>query len=253
MTFTVFSTVTSNCTIRRLQDEVIQLRIREAQHQSDIQRLVAENNRLKMKLMEARFHGSSSKKPKKTKPNPQVSAVIEEKKKENFYTNATMPGLHEIDDLSKPVCSGAIQRGALALYKTKRDDRGTICVSEQLPEPEPESILRKRKNACPLCSSLPSDDIDAWDDDTGSRSIGTSTADIENIVAMRNSIVVMGLVLPIPLFLSCLLRTLEESMMMLGRVCFAELPPFDPTIPGLHEEIMEALNQMYLRVKHKIE
>ena len=167
-----------------------------------------------------------------------------------------MPGLQEIDDLSKPICAGAIQRGALSLYKTKRDDRGTICVSDEPARPELETVLRKRKNACPLCGDVPGDDIDVWDDDDddqNTRTVGTSTADLENIVATRNSIVVMGLVLPIPLFLSCLLKTLEESMMMLGRICFAELPPFDPTIPGLQEEIMEALNEMYVKVKYKIQ
>ena len=211
---------------------------------------MAENNRLKMKLMETRVHGSSTKR-KVGKATPNI-AVAEKKQEALVSANATgadVGGLHDIDDLNKPVCVGAIQRGSLSLYKTK-NERGTICVSEESLIPI-ESTVRRRKTPCPLCSELPTeDDLDA--DKEKTRSVGTSTADIENIIAPRTSIVVMGMILPIPLFISCLLRTIEESMMMLGRVCFAELPPFDPSFPEIQEDVMAALSEMYQKVKRTI-
>ena len=241
--------------MRKLHEEVIQLRIRESQQQSDIQRLMAENNRLKMKLMEARFHGSVSK--TRSRKSASTSILPEEiRDDESPVSVSSQPptpvsaGLHDINDLSKPVCAGAIQRGTLSLYKT-RDDRGTIVVSKDDNLLSTSANVRKRKTPCPLCGDIP-DYSDLQEAEETTRTVGTSTADIENIVAHRTSIVVMGMVLPIPLFLACLLRTIEESMLMIGRVCFAELPPFDPSFPKLHDEIMESLKEMYTKVKQKI-
>ena len=251
--FAIF-VVTANCTIRKLHDEVIQLRIRESQQQSDIQRLMAENSRLKMKLMEARFHGPVAK--TKNRKSASTSILPEEISEEELSTQTSPPpptpasaGLHEIDNLDKPVCSGVIQRGSLSLYKTK-DERGTICVSDENLF-STSSNVRNRKKPCPLCSDIP-EYSNSDEREKNTRSVGTSTADIENIVAHRTSIVVMGMVLPIPLFLACLLRTIEESMLMIGRVCFAELPPFDPSFPELHDDVMDSLKELYAKVKQKI-
>jgi len=205
--------------------------------------------------MEARFHGSNVKTKKKKSASTSIlpEDLIEDKEFSPSVSTTPEPipgsaGLHEIDDLYKPVCSGIIQRGSLSLYKT-RDEKGTICVSDE--NLFSSSNLRNRKEPCPLCSKIP-DDSDFNEEEETTRSIGTSTADIENIVAHRTSVVVMGMVLPIPLFLSCLLRTIEESMLMIGRVCFAELPPFDPSFPELHDDVMESLKELYTKVKQKI-
>ena len=216
---------------------------------------MAENSRLKMKLMEARFHGSALK--TKGKKSASTSNLLEERNEEEFFDPIAPPtppasataGLHEIDGLSQPICSGAIHRGSLSLYKTK-DEHGTICVSKDSLFSISTNV-RKRKSPCPLCTDLP-ENSDFEDAEEKTRSIGTSTADLENIVSCRRSVVVMGMVLPIPLFLACLLRTIEESMLMIGRICFSELPPFDPSFPELHDDVMESLKEMYLKVKQKI-
>ena len=207
-----------------------------------------------MKLMEARFHGSTGKtKVKKSASTSVLPKILPEEK-----TEATLPspppigsGLLDIDDLHEPVCAGAIHRGSLCLYRSKNEE-GTITVSDDNLI-STASTVRRRKTPCPLCSNLPEcdDDLEPLEEDR-TRSIGTSTADFDNIVANRKSIVFMGMVLPIPLFLSCLLRTIEESMLMIGRVCFAELPPSDVSFPELHQDVMEALKEMLVKVKQKI-
>ncbi|CAK8689273.1 unnamed protein product [Clavelina lepadiformis] len=244
----LYENVSANCFIRRLQEEVIQLRIRETQHQSDIQRLVAENSRLKLKLMEAksRFSGVT----RLTNDDLGLSTAAE-KVPSKYKSQKSSPGLSDIDVLQKPVCTGAVHRGSLTMFKDEirvyRSPPSEASSSIQPESPVPQSTV------CPLCNRQINDDIlYDFDDEPATRTVGTSTADLENQISLRRTISIFGLTLPIPLFVACFLRAIEDSMLLIGRFCFAELP-IDPTFPELQGEFMKALRQVHERVKEKLQ
>nr|CAB3262203.1 uncharacterized protein LOC100178656 [Phallusia mammillata] len=246
----LYENVTANTRIRQLQDEVIQLRIRDTQHQSDIQRLMAENSRLKLKLMESRARSPAfsaqikSKKP----PSPVPTPPLQEEKRN--MSPVSLPGLMELEDLNRPVCTRVVQRATMSTMDFIRPFELTDEITLH------ENTAQLKKTRCPLCHHMPGDEteFDPFMDDISdclspfaTRSIGTSTCDLQNVVSVRTSVCFMGVYLPLPLFVAYFLQRIEETMNMVGQICFSEIAPFDPSFPEFQLDFADFMKSVHNR------
>jgi len=249
LNFCTCLSVHSNAHVRELQDEVIELRIRDVQQQGDIQRLMAENSRLKLRLMEAR-----SRNPVAVKSNLGLTALASvdtEAPPSSYPSSSSLQGLLDVDDLSQPspVCERVMQRATMRSVAPKQ-----LFTSPDIVVHENTSV--EKKSRCPLCQQYESYDSDDNDydgeveetaKDLGSRktSVATCTSDLHEFVAEERQVYFLGIRFPVPHFVACVLRALEESMAVIGHICFAEMPPCGPIFPELEKDFVKKINQMY--------
>ncbi|XP_026694706.2 uncharacterized protein LOC100178656 [Ciona intestinalis] len=218
----IYENVTSQCHIRQLEDEVIQLRMREARHQADIQHLMAENSRLKLQMMKIQPWSNIS--------DPNRELRMTSQTKTNFVKSKSS-GLMDVDQLIKPICDGIMQRGALP----------RCVISSQQALVKAPTVPTK----CPLCGHQSKPESRR---DVTTRSVSTSTMDLQNIVALQSTVCVMGIFLPIPLVLSCFMTSLDESISNISRVCFASMMPSDPHLADMQAQVIKALGSMRCRI-----
>lgn len=236
----LYDNITANTTVRQLQDEVVQLRIREAQNRSDLQRLTSENSRLKLKVMEMRkMQKSATSKP----PDPQPPKPVHLKTK----SRPTTSGLMALDELCRPdhLDSTVVHRGTMKCFNR------TVGIKLSPSTVPQQSVVKNSK--CPLCgrrtieaeSSTDSDDVTIT---PGSYSLSksTSTKEIENIVSLRTSISFLGFRVPIPLFFAIFLQAIDNCLLMLGHICFVEYPPLN--FPELSFRVVDMLQQIRSKI-----
>lgn len=267
--------MTANTTVRQLQDEVVQLRLREAQNREDLQRLTAENSRLKLKVLELRQ--GSLKPPLPTTAAATSSKTTASPKVVRPKVRAPSPGLSLLEDIAADedggMDEGVVHRGTMRMF-ARRSSASSTATSANAFQPISSSHrthLRRRADhhkhktnkPCPLCGRL----ADASDTTTATESTsssgddvtvteyyvnqrrstrGTSTREIENIVALRTSVNFLGFSIPIPLFVAILIRVIDNCLLMIGHICFAEYPPLH--FPELRFKALQLLREVRARL-----
>ena len=254
----------------------MQMMIRDAQNREDLQRVTAENSQLKLKVMEFRklYSRPRSATNNKNKNNSAPPLVPLTPKKTPWSRKAATPepspGLMVFEDILQDMDAGGptgrssvLHRGQMGRFhagagfgalSSKPPQLLTALTHQEVHRHSPPS-----KSPCPLCGhvaaavSCPS--TDGSDTDVtltqellvGQRNKATSTRELENIVAVRRSVRLLGFEVPVPLFVAMLIHVVDTFLLLLGHLCFAEYPWLE--FPGLRFKVVRALREVRGRVE----
>jgi len=83
------------------------------------------------------------------------------------------------------------------------------------------------------------------------REIGTSTSDIENIIATRSTVNFLDINFPIPLYVACMSKLLDDSMFIMKQAYFDELCKLDANFPELQTAILKVMSELKYKVQGK--
>ena len=135
------------------------------------------------------------------------------------------PGLMDLEGLDTSPgqlqATNIVHRGTMGSFQRVKPQNKNL-YGKKIPAiktPEKIEALGESRNTktCPLCKSPSSESVNKNVKKlTAKKSFtkSTSTRDIENVVAIRTSINLFGIVIPIPLFVYMLLRMLERLYQM---------------------------------------
>ena len=247
--------------IQKLQDELLVMKLNSDQHRRDIQRLMAENSRLKLQVKELK-----SKSPSKVlksnlqntfKPTKLSSIPNKSKDEVDVPLKPGLEALHEpkfqnivqkctITSMMAPIQDTRQKLAELKLtLNVSESSNGmnglnSLCSSTESPSP--------RTNECMFCKSeFPARKVKK----IKTCDIGTSTSDIENIIATRSTVDFLGINFPIPLYVACLSKLLDDSMFIMRQVYFDELVKLDSNFPELQSAILKVVSDLKCKMLEK--
>ena len=171
----------------------------------------------------------SLKPPLPQQKQPKKNPRLQNKKKavQTPRQRPPSPGLMDLEGLDTSPgqlqATNIVHRGTMGSFQRakphNKNSYGKKIPAIKTPEKSLSQVLTESKKSklCPLCKSPSSESKNKNVKKlTPKKSFtkSTSTKDIENVVAIRTSINLFGIVIPIPMFLYMLLRVLERLYQM---------------------------------------